>query len=106
MAKLTLSLPVEFTIIKDDYSFEQLQAMNENYTHATPSRARTVTQSRKLSFNLTATKVNLTGIVGVNGGTSDRQLGSYTLATNFTVSGYWWHPVTAADRGDLDTTVS
>ncbi len=101
----TLSLPIEFTIINGNYSFEQLQAMNENYTHATPFACADSYSVQKIAFQPDSDQVNLTGIVGVNGGTSDRQLGSYTLAANFTVSGYWWYPVTAADQGDLDTPV-
>jgi hypothetical protein len=104
-APCTLILPIEFTVVKGNYSLGELQAMNENYTNATPYACADSYTVQNIVFQPDSDEVNLTGVVGVNGELSHRQLGTYSLDTNFTVSGYWWYPVTSADSGDLNTPV-
>ena len=101
----SLNLPVEFDILAGNYYYGQIQAMNPTYENATAYACADSYSVQYVAFQAESDHVNLTGLVGVNNHFHSRMVGSYDLATNFTVSGYWWYPITSADQGDLNTPV-
>ncbi len=101
----TDNLPVEFDILAGNYNDAQIQAMNPDYGNATSYTCAESTSVQYVAFQPNSDSVNLTALVGVNDYLHSRMVGSYDLDSNFTVSGYWWYPVTSADEGDLNTVV-
>ena len=98
-------LPIEFSLVKGDYSSGQLMAMNGIYKNQSAYGCAESDAVQNVAFQPSSSHVNLTALVGVNNNLRSRTIGPYDLVTNFTVNGYWWYPITAADAGDLNTPV-
>jgi hypothetical protein len=101
------ALPIEFAVLKGNYSSGEIQAMNNNSTGGQMGVICMEGASVKtIAFQPSSNEVNLTGTAFIANAIPNQSLGSYRLESNFTVSGYWAYPLTANDSQDLMTPVN
>jgi len=98
--------PVEFMIVKGNYSLDELQAAS-NSTELFPHNWETCSGGQfnvdYLVFQPTSTYANLSGVECTVNCFPPQSFGSHDLTSNFTVNGYWAYPLNSSEFADTLT---
>lgn len=93
-------LPVEFVVLKGNYTLEDLEAVGSNSTE--DYMCMEAMEVGHVAFQPTSDIATLNGTY-YSATAVPTRVGPLHLATNFTVSGYWDFPVTQAEAQDIYT---
>ena len=94
--------PVEFMIVRGNYSLGQLQALSGNTSVPLTFCISQVLEVKYLTFQPKSDVANLTGDFCLIGCSPD-DFGLYRMTSNFTVNGYWAYPLNSSELLDLLT---
>lgn len=94
--------PVEFMVVKGNFSLSQLREASVNASTAgiTCEEGGSVSS---IEFQPNSSIANTSGVFCVES-CSYESFGSYKLSTNFTINGYWAYPLNSSEASDVFTT--
>ena len=103
----THSLPIEFAVLKGNYSLDALEAMDNSSSRTGPIQYDCLESFsvRTIAFQMDSDRVNLTETYKVGEDILNQYTIPYRLNTNFTVNGYWGYPLNILNSSDLLTSV-